>query len=335
LAQSKIDLATIPQYVRDYLFYMETIKGRSALTVREYYLDIRLFLRFMAQHFDLVDAAVPLSEIDVSDFPLDAVKKITMSDVLEFFHYIYTERGNQARTRARKIVSIRVFFKYLHTNVHLIDDNPMKNLDLPSAKKSLPRYLSLEDSMNLLGSVEENKFSERDYCILTLFLNCGMRLSELVGINLTDIQNDTLRLLGKGNKERMVYLNEACQQAIAAYIKVRPQASKEPRALFISNEGRRISRRRVQQIVEESLKKIGLDGQGYSTHKLRHTAATLMYQQGGVDVRVLQEILGHVSLSTTEIYTHISDDQRKQAAQKNPLAHVSQKKLTKKQSDDR
>ena len=214
----------------------------------------------------------------------------------------------------------------------MLKTNPVENLEVPSVRKSMPRYLTLEESLELLTHVDPASPSyERDFCIVTLFLNCGMRLSELVGINLYDIRDDTIKLLGKGNKERVIYLNDACRKALDAYlVKRKPaQGVKDRDALFLSSRGTRISPRRVEQIIEECLRNAGLSGQGYSPHKLRHTAATLMYQHGGVDIRVLKEILGHVSLSTTEIYTHVSDRQMEKAAKQSPLSGVAPKKRSK------
>lgn len=325
---------TFPQ-LRDYLFYLETIKGRSPKTVQEYYTDLRTFFRFILvfrsdDHAALSDNDV-FQKISISDVTLDLIRTITLSDIYEFLHFVSSERSNSATARARKTSSIRGFFKYLTVNQKLLDENPALNLEIPSARKTLPKYLTLEQSLDLLNSVDETDGDnmQRDYCILTLFLNCGMRLAELVGINLSDIRDNTLRILGKGNKERSIYLNNACLEAISTYLEVRNEQhpiSKDPQALFLSRNGKRISRRRVQQIVETFLNRSGLGEMGYSAHKLRHTAATLMYQYGEIDIRVLKDILGHVNLGTTEIYTHVSSKQMEHAAESNPLATVKNKK---------
>ena len=239
-------------------------------------------------------------------------------------NFLLRERDNSAVTRARKCSSLKSFFDYYTAKKHLLPSNPLAELDIPKSPKKLPKYLTLEQSIALLNSVDGTN-KERDYCILTLFLNCGMRLSELVGINFNDIRSDnTIRITGKGNKQRIVYLNDACIKAINEYKKVRPaDGVKDKNALFLSSRLTRISPKTVQFIVNKYLTKIGLDAQGYSCHKLRHTAATLMYQHGNVDIRVLQEILGHENLNTTEIYTHLSPDQIKKAANANPLSSVS------------
>ncbi len=317
-----------PQVLRDFLFYMETIRGRSSRTVLTYYIDLRTFLRFIKRSKGLVADDVQFDDISISDVSIDVIRTITVSDVYEFLNFALSERSNNSKTRAKKVSCIRSFYKYLSSKANLLDENPMVNLDSPSLKKSLPKYLSLEESLQLLTSLDpENK--PRDYCIITLFINCGMRLSELTGINLSDVKPDTIRVLGKGNKERVIYLNDACKQALELYIRRRPEAPKEPKALFISRNGRRITSRRVEQIVTDALNMSGLGGKGYSTHKLRHTAATLMYQYGQVDVNVLKEILGHENLATTEIYTHVANSQVRSAMDSSPLSDITADKLRK------
>ena len=310
-----------PQILRDFLFYMLTIRGRSPKTVDAYYIDLRTFLRFIKCHKVLNELPENLSHVPIEDLTSQAICSITLSDVYEFLNYLQTDRSNEATTRSRKVSAIRSFYKYLTTKTSLLKENPVKDLEVPSIRKTMPKYLNLEESRRLL-SVVDGKQKERDYCIITFLLNCGMRLSELVGINLENIRDNTVRLLGKGNKERIIYLNEACVKALEDYLRVRkmPLKESERNALFLSSQGRRMSPRRVEQIVEENLKKAQLSGCGYSPHKLRHTAATLLYQHGNVDIRILKEILGHASLGTTEIYTHISDKQLEKAAAASPLA---------------
>ncbi len=316
--------ADCPQILRDYLFYLLTIKGRSARTVDAYYIDIRTFFRFLVLHKSLGYADLPFEKLPIHIVTLDVLKTVTLSDAYEYLHYISTERSNSAKTRSRKVSSLKSFFHYLCDKVHLLPQNPMAELEVPSVKKSLPKYLTLEQCLSLLKNVN-GEYKERDYCIITLFLNCGMRLSELCGMNMTDIRENTVRILGKGNKERIVYLNKACQNALDTYIKYRnshPIAPQDRNALFLNRNGHRLGTRRVEQIVDDQLKKAGLDQYGFSVHKLRHTAATMMYQYGNVDIRVLQEILGHANLGTTQIYTHISNDQMEQAVQSTPLSDL-------------
>lgn len=312
-----------PKELQDFLFYMLTIRGRSERTVEAYYIDLRTFLRYLRSIKDEEYQGIPIEEVAIDDLPFEMIESVTLSDVYSYLTYSTTERDNASTTRSRKVSSIRSFFRYLSTTANLLDENPVENLETPAVKKSLPKYLTLEESLELMASVD-TAFPKRDYCIITLFLNCGMRLTELVNINLEDIRDNKLRLLGKGNKERIVYLNKACIHAIDEYMEVRkvPKNAKDKNALFISARGTRLSPRRVQQIVAECLKSAGLDGQGYSPHKLRHTAATLMYQHGQVDIRVLKEILGHSNLATTEIYTHVANKQIEEAATKSPLANV-------------
>ena len=313
--------------IRDYLLYMQTVKGKSPKTVDEYFSDIRTFFRFIKQSRGLVPPTEEFSKIKVDDVDLDLIKSITLQDAYEFMNYLMRDRDNNASTRSRKSSSLKSFFNYLTVKKHLLDKDPIKELETPKRKKSLPKYLTLEQSIELLNAVD-GKHKERDYCIITLFLNCGMRLSELVGLNVTDIRPDgTVRILGKGNKERIIYLNSACVDAITAYLKVRPmEGVKDRNALFISAHLKRMSPKTVQALVYKYLEKIGLDAQGYSCHKLRHTAATLMYQHGNVDIRILKEILGHENLGTTEIYTHLNTQQMENAANSNPLSKIKPKK---------
>ena len=299
------DINALPKLVQQYLVYIEAIKEHSELSVLEYAGDLRTFFRYLVKEKGLSPADVSYEDTDISKIDLDFIKSITLNDAYQFLIYCKNERRNNEATRARRVVSIRRFFTYLTDNLGLLETNPMKNLDTPKIKKSLPKYLTLDEAQRLL-SVIDGKFKERDFAIITLFLNCGMRLAELVSIDYNDIRSDnTLTITGKGNKERTVYLNNACIDAIDAYMKVRPNEGVKDRALFLVNK---------------NLVKAGLGGRGLSVHKLRHTAATLMYQHGNVDVLLLKEILGHENLGTTEIYTHITKEQTRKAIETNPLA---------------
>ncbi|MEG0894974.1 MAG: tyrosine recombinase XerC [Oscillospiraceae bacterium] len=316
-----IDLLNCPNILKDYLFYLQTIKGRSERTVEAYYIDLRNFFRFICIQKKLVDNKTPYNEINISIVNIDIIKKITLSDV-----YVSSEKQNNATTRSRKVSSLRSYFNYLTLKVHLLDENPIRELEVPNVQKRLPKYLTLEQCLELLKNIDGNN-KQRDYCIITLFLNCGMRLSELVNINISDIVEDKLKVIGKGNKERIVYLNQACIDSVADYLKERKKINGlDKNALFISRNNKRISKRRIQEIVEENLQRSGLSNMGFSTHKLRHTAATMMYQHGNVDIRVLQEILGHANLGTTQIYTHINNQQMKNAINSSPLANIKAKK---------
>lgn len=315
------DFFRLPQLVQDYLTYVEAIKGHSSLSVLEYASDLRTYFRFMVKHKGLFPADAPDNELDLTIVDINFIKTITLNDTYTFLIYCKNERRNNEATRARRVVAIRRFFSYLSENLGLLPANPMKNLDAPKTKKSLPKYLTLDESKKLL-SVISGKNKERDFAIVTLFLNCGMRLSELVSINYNDIKSDgTIVITGKGNKERTIYLNQACIDAITAYMKVRPNDKVKDRALFLSSRYQRINPRTVEMMVNKYIDMAGLGGRGLSVHKLRHTAATLMYQHGNVDVLVLKEILGHENLGTTEIYTHIQSDASKNAVDSNPLAN--------------
>lgn len=320
------ELCTLPPIAQSYLNYLSAVKGRAELTILEYASDLRLYFRFLKRHKKLCDKNIEFNQISVYDLPEEIIFSATLSDAYAFLTFCTFERKDSNNSKARKAVTIRRFYKYLEVN-NKIEKNVISNLEVPSTKKALPKYLTLEQSVKLLNSVD-GKNKERDYCILTIFLNCGLRLSELVGINISDISDEnTLIVCGKGSKERKIYLNDACVSAINSYLSVRPRDGVRDRdALFLSTRKTRISREMVQKIVEASLKNAGLDGLGISTHKLRHTAATLMYQYGGVDPLQLKEILGHENLSTTEIYTHVHNEQLKKAVDSNPLNKLADKK---------
>ena len=325
-----------PPILRDFLSYHETIKAHSRRTVDEYFLDLRNFFRYIKQTRDPSLRDLPLGEIGIMDVDLDFVQSVTLTDIYGYMTYLSRDRaqhpnsdkseyGLNSASRARKIATIRSFYNYLTNKAHLIRENPVKDLDSPKLKKTLPKYLTLDESMQLLESVD-GKNRERDYAILTLFLNCGLRISELCGLNLQDIQDDALRVLGKGNKVRIVYLNEACKSAIADYLAVRrPISGRDQNALFLSARNERITKSTVHALVKKHIGAAGLDASEYSSHKLRHTAATLMLQNG-VDVRAVQEVLGHEHLNTTEIYTHIDNEALRTAARANPLSRVKPKK---------
>jgi len=324
-----------PPILRDFLSYHETIKAHSAKTVDEYFLDLRNFFRYLKQTRDPTLKDCELSEISIMDVDLDFVQSVNLTDIYGYMTYLSRDRvlhqnssisgyGLNASSRARKISTIRSFYNYLTNKAHLLRENPVKDIDSPKLKKTLPKYLTLDESVQLLDAVDGVN-RERDYCILTLFLNCGLRISELCGLNLTDIQDEAMRVLGKGNKVRVVYLNDACKDALNAYLAVRrPISGRDRNALFLSSRNERISKSTVHALVKKHISAAGLDAAQYSSHKLRHTAATLMLQNG-VDVRAVQEVLGHEHLNTTEIYTHIDNDALRTAARANPLSRVKRK----------
>jgi site-specific recombinase XerD len=314
----------VPVFVRDFLSYMDTIKGKSINTVKEYYYDLRLFIRFIKKTKQNL-TETPIEDIEIISVDIHFIKDITLSDLYCYMAYLSQERENTPSARARKVASIKSFYKYLHKKARLIEVDPAVELETPKLQKRLPVHLDINESKNLLHSVA-GKYEIRDYAILILFLNCGLRLSELVHINISQIKNEKLKVLGKGGKERTIYLNQACINALENYLKVRQKDGiKDKDALFLSERKSRISNKTVQHIVKKYIRISGLDPNTYSTHKLRHTAATLMYQHGNVDLRSLQEILGHESISTTEIYTHVNDQQLKNAVSKNPLSGMKQR----------
>ena len=324
-----------PQLLLDFLSYHETIKAHSQRTVDEYFLDLRNFFRYLKQTRDPALRDVPMDQISIRDVDRDLIASVTLTDIYGYMTYLSrdrvlhqnsqrSEKGLNAASRARKLATIRSFYGYLCNKVHVLEENPVKDMDSPKLKKTLPRYLTLEESMALLDSVDGPN-RERDYCILTLFLNCGLRISELIGLNRSDIQGEALHVLGKGYNVRIVYLNQACQVALEHYLAVRrPITGRDEDALFLSQQNRRISRSMVHALVKRHLLEAGLDSTHYSSHKLRHTAATLMLQNG-VDVKAVQEVLGHEHLNTTEIYTHIDNEALRVAARANPLSRVKPK----------
>lgn len=334
-----IDCRDNPEFLNEFLDYMVSIQNKSRNTVKEYNYDLVHFFKFLLYQYRLVDvkSEKEIKEMDiqhVTNMSFDVIKRVKLQDIHAFLSYLERVYDSKATTRARKVASIRVYFNYLTAKANRLEINPTQNLESPKLGKRLPKYLSQEESMSLLTTIRGNQTDrneERDYAITTLFLNCGMRLSELVGISLKDIDfgEAKLNVIGKGNKERTIYLNNACIRAINDYLPVRPKQvikdedGKEP--LFVSERRQRISNRNVQKIIKEELLRAGLDTKKYSVHKLRHTAATLMYQNG-VDIRALQELLGHESIATTQIYTHVNNDQIRSAVDSNPLANFEAKK---------
>ena len=321
-----------PVFLRDFLTYHETIKGQSPKTISEYYLDLRMFLRFVRLMRNDMPIHASLDDIPIRDLTLDFVRDITASDVFDFLSYLANDRainpessmtdyGISATARARKLSAIKSFYKYLMVRTKQLQENPVADLEYPKLRKSLPKYLTFEQSAALLQAVSGQN-EKRDYAILMLFLGCGIRRSELVGLNLTDVYEDRIRVIGKGNKERFVYFGEACRRAIDAYLPIREkQVLSDNRALFGSRDGNRISVTAVHRLVKKALMQAGLDSTQFSAHKLRHTAATMMLS-GGVDVKTVQEDLGHEKLNTTQIYTHIENTELKIAAQANPLSKL-------------
>ncbi len=324
--------ADCPQVLRDFLVYHETIKGQSPLTIQEYHLDLRMFLRFMKLMRSDMPIRTRLDDIPIKDIDLDFIASITTSDVYDFLSYLSSDRviapdspapeyGISPGSRARKLSALKSFFKYLTLRTKQLSENPVADLEYPKLRKSLPKYLTLEESARLLQAVSGPN-EKRDYAILMLFLGCGIRRSELVGLNLTDVYEDRIRVVGKGNKERFVYFGASCRKAIDIYLEERnKKILTDNRALFGSRDGNRISVSAVHRLVKKALLQAGLDATQFSAHKLRHTAATMMLS-GGVDVKTVQEVLGHENLNTTQIYTHIENTELKIAAEANPLSKL-------------
>ncbi len=322
---AEIDRNLLPERVNEFLNYLLNIKAHSVLTVEQYALDLRLFFSYIyskRNHIKEISDSLDLTSLDDAFFA-----SVSINEIYSFLTYCGSKRKNNQTTRRRKTSSIRGFYRYICDNMGYIANNPSAQISVASDQKRLPKYLTLEQSLELLKSVD-GPDKARDYCILTLFLNCGLRLAELCALNLSDLNftDKTMLVTGKGNKQRMLYLNETCVRALLDYLKVRPVdklRGDDRDALFISRLNKRLGRQSVQLMVYKYLEKIGLQGQHYSVHKLRHTAATLMYQHGNIDVLVIKDVLGHENLSTTEIYTHIANKQIQEAIEKNPLNEVT------------
>lgn len=320
------NMVKLPKYAKDFLTYIKVISGKSENTIIGYRNDLTIFFRFLKIERNLVPLNTPFEEIEISDCDKDFIKDIDFTELLGFMEYSQNVRNNIASSKARKIACIRSFFHYLYKKARIIDEDISKELDTPKIGKRNPLYLTLDESKKLLYNIDKkSKNYYRDYCIIILFLNCGLRLSELVNINLSDINNDIIRVVGKGNKERFIYLTPSCINAIKEYLPYREEilnkGCKEKKALFISNKKNRLNKRTVEDIVKKNILRAGLQKK-YSPHKLRHTAATNLYKYGNVDIRTLQAILGHESVSTTQIYTHIDSDDIRAAINKNPLGNI-------------
>ncbi len=318
--------ATFP-ILEQYLRYMQAVQEKSPLTIKEYKYDLILLFRFLKMDRGIVKLTEEFTfeDIPINDIDAKFLNSITSDDLFAFMIFLSRQRKASSATRARKVATIKSFFKYLSQKKRIVKDDPSYDLETPRRAKRLPKYLNLEQSKDLLEAAENStsEFAARDYCIVTLFLNCGMRLSELRNIDLSDISDDTLRVVGKGNKERTIYLNDACIRALEDYYPERDKMKKKDKeALFLSSRGTRISAPMIQTIIKRLFTASGIDAASYSVHKLRHTCATLMYKYGQVDIRTLQAILGHQSVATTQIYTHVDEESLHDAVSKNPLAGI-------------
>lgn len=317
----------LPTMVIDFLNYLETIKGKSLNTVTGYKIDLQIFLKFMKVHKGCkIDDDLEFEEIPINDIDENFIKEIKLTDLYAFLSFAERERNNSTYARARKVATLKSFYKFLYGKAKVITENPTLELESPKINKRHPVYLTLEQSIHLLSSLDENNINYyRDLCILTLFLNCGMRLSELCSIEISKIKGDTLTIIGKGNKERTIYLNDACLKALNNYFKVRDDSKaldEHKKYLFLSTRHTPINKRTVELLVKKHITNAEILDYNYTPHKLRHTAATLMYKHGNVDIRSLQNILGHENISTTQIYTHIDDDKLREAVKSNPLSKL-------------
>ena len=329
--------AESPEYLNYYLKYIRYILLYSETTVNEIYADIRTFFRYLIvinnekEYANLTkDNFKEIKIKEVSLEMLEAIKPYTINDYLYFLRYTL---DNSAKTRNRKLSSLKNFFKYLADN-NLISFNPTQHAKYGNVEKRLPKYLTLNDSKTLLSkTITSNKRNTiRDYAIECIFLNCCLRLSELVGLNFTDMKLDerTIKITGKGSKQRIIYINDATFEAINEYLKIRPKldkTNKDYNALFLSERKKRISRRTVQTITENCLK-MAFDGSkdNLHTHSLRHTGATLMHNENNANIVIIQKILGHEQLSSTEIYTHITNKKMKEIMQNCTISSILEKR---------
>ncbi|MEW9093870.1 MAG: tyrosine recombinase XerC [Clostridiaceae bacterium] len=312
----------LPRHVNDFLNYLGTIKGKSINTINGYKIDLTMFFRFLKLYRGMVSEDIEFDSIEINDVDDDLIREVKLPDLYAFLAFTENYRDNGSYARARKVATLRSFFKYLNGKARILEENPALDLESPKINKRNPIYLTLDESKKLLNAIT-GRYKERDYCIITLFLNCGLRLSELCGIDIPKIKGDTLTVVGKGNKERTIYLNNACIKAIEDYLKVRNEDNdkiKDKDALFLSKNYTRINKRSVEMLVKKYVEKAGLNDENYTPHKLRHTAATLMYKYGNVDIRSLQQILGHENVSTTQIYTHVDNERLREAVKSNPLS---------------
>lgn len=328
------EFKSFPDVLKNYASYTVTIKGNVEKTVCEYLLDLRTFFRFyLVKTKNLTLSDAEFEKLSIKEINEDDVKKVNQKLIIEFLMYAGLERENTTTTRMRKLSSLKSFYRYACTKERIVDVNPTADIDTPKKARTLPKYLTLEEAVRLLETIksdEESKTVTRDYAIIALFLNTGLRLSELVGLNLQSFDSELnfVKVLGKGRKERIVYLNAAARDALTDYLQVRldpKHIRTSDNAFFLSGRQQRISNKTVQFIVYKYLKLAGLESKGLSVHKLRHTAATLMYQSGRVDIRVLKDILGHEQLNTTQIYTHVVDRNLEEAVSQNPLSDFSAK----------
>ncbi len=340
----QLNMNEFPPVLREFASYKTAIQGCSDKTSSEYLLDLRTFFRYLLAKDRGIDPdSDEFCEIDIRETDIDYIKNITTEQIYDFLLYTGNVRKNMWSAKARKLSAIKGLFKFITVKRGYLEENVAANIEAPKRKKTLPKFLSLEESKLLLDAVRndtESRSRLRDLCIITLFLNCGMRLNELVGISIKDLDRELMhvRVVGKGSKERIIYLNDACKSVLADYlINVRlndRNRGLSDKALFLSNRDTRITDKMVQKIVYKYLDMAGLGSKHYSVHKLRHTAATLMYQSGNVDIRVLKDILGHEQLNTTQIYTHVSDINMMNAMGENPLANITATKADKKQDEE-
>lgn len=313
----KIEGNKLPKRVDDFVSYLKNIKEQSPNTIINYTYDLTLLFKYLVGRDQNVEN---YDNVEIGFVDDNFIRSITLSDLYDFLNYVEVDRNNSAYAKTRKVATLKSFFKFLNIKIKIINENPTLELETPKIKKRLPVYLTLDQSKKVLESMNKGKkYYSRDYCIFVLFLNCGMRLSELCNIKLKDIKEDTITIIGKGDKERTVYLNEECIKAINNYLKDRKELNNYDEYLFLSKRKTKITARAVEDLVKKHIENAGFRDKKYTPHKLRHSAAT-MYLKEGVDIRFIQEILGHENISTTEIYTHVDDEELRRIVNNSPLS---------------
>jgi integrase/recombinase XerD len=297
------------QSVTDFLDYCRTIKGLSDESISGYYNDLKMFFDYIKQ----------LKKKNITD---RLIKNIELQDLHKFMTYLEKDCGNNARTRCRKVSTLKSYFEYLQNVTKLIISNPSYSLRKPKVPKTKPVAMSIQECEKLLNSLDKDSyFYYRDRCILMIFLQCGLRLSELINIKVSDVQNIRMIINGKGNKERDAFLSESCIKSIDDYLEVRndEEVSEEDKEyLFLSREKNKISKRAVQSLVKKHMEDAGLDTNKYHTHSTRHTFATIAYDQGA-DIIKLSELLGHSNVNTSKIYITLKEEELREITNKNPL----------------
>lgn len=312
----KINLENNPNILNEFLLYLMNVKNYSIRTIQEYKLDLKIFLKFILIYKEI--------NIEFKEITIFTILQINHEDILAFLVYMNYKKNNCSSTRNRRIASIKSFFKWLYVqNPAIKKENPAINIHKATCHYRLPKYLTLEEAKKIQNIFNENNSKNyiRNNCIIHLFLSTGIRLSELINIDIAniDFDNKTIRVWGKGNKQRTVCISEYCKNMLLEYLNTRKIDNNLNQPLFISSQNKRISKSSIEYICQKAYKLMGLEDKEYTVHTLRHTAATIVYRHANNDILVVKEFLGHTSLVATEIYTHIHNNDLKEAMERHPL----------------